>query len=539
MKMILLGFFAALMTASVMGAELWAVFEASFTSDKRYDNPFVDVEVDVVFKQGEKQWKVPAFWAGGDKWTVRFAPPLQGDYKFHVKCTDAANADLNGHEQALSVTAYTADNPLLKHGFLRVSENNRHFEHADGTPFLWLGDTWWKGLCKRMTWDGFQELTADRKAKGFNAVQIVCGPYPDETMMEASWENEGGKPYEKIDFSVMNPKYFDFADRRIKQLVDAGIVPVIVGGWGRPQGGGKSTLMQVGLDGFKRHWRNLIARYGAYPTVWIVGGEAKDAYGPWSELAKYVKETDPYQHPLTYHAPEHPRQAIKDHAMFDFDMVGIGHQGYQTAAQSLDLMRSCRSQQPAKPVLCGEACYEGHMQTNFQDVQRHLFWSFMLSGAAGHTYGAAGIWQASVEGDPGIDPVYDWTTWKEGMNYTGSTQLGLGKKLLEKYPWSKFEPHSEWAPGCFAAGIPGELVFVYLPRRKIYDWSGPEVKELDPTIDWHAYYFDPATGRKFDQGVIKATATDRSALPTPFKKNVPSPQDWVLVLERVTSGTEP
>ena len=31
------------------------------------------------------------------------------------------------------------------------------------------------------------------------------------------------------------------------------------------------------------------------------------------------------------------------------------------------------------------------MQTNFQDVQRHLLWSFMLSGAAGHTYGAAGI----------------------------------------------------------------------------------------------------------------------------------------------------
>ena len=60
-------------------------------------------------------------------------------------------------------------------------------------------------------------------------------------------------------------------------------------------------------------------------------------------------------------------------------------------------------------------------------MQRYLFWSFMLSGAAGHTYGAAGIWHASVEGDPGIDPVYDWTTWKEGMNYPGSTQLRLGK----------------------------------------------------------------------------------------------------------------
>ena len=54
-----------LMAASAIGAEQWAVFETSFTSAKKYENPFVDVEVDVVFKQGDQQWKVPAFWAGG------------------------------------------------------------------------------------------------------------------------------------------------------------------------------------------------------------------------------------------------------------------------------------------------------------------------------------------------------------------------------------------------------------------------------------------------------------------------------------------
>lgn len=48
-----------------------------------------------------------------------------------------------------------------------------------------------------MTWEGFQELIDNRKAKGFNAVQVVCGPYPDEAMMEARWENEGGKPVSK------------------------------------------------------------------------------------------------------------------------------------------------------------------------------------------------------------------------------------------------------------------------------------------------------------------------------------------------------
>jgi hypothetical protein len=506
-------------------AAQWAVFETSFTSSVKYQNAFTAVEVNVLFKQGEKQWKVPAFWEGDKKWTVRFAPPLQGQYSYRVECSDKTNSGLNGKEQKVLVSAYRGENPLLKHGFLRVAKDKRHLEHADGTSFLWLGDTWWKNLCKRMSWEGFQELTADRKAKGFNAVQIVCGPYPDENMMEVSWENEGGKPYENIDFSRVNPRYFKFADRRIQHLVDAGIVPVIVGGWGRPQGGGESTLAQVGLEGFKRHWRNLIARYGAYPTVWIVGGEAKDAYGPWSELAKYLKDTDPYQHPLTYHAPEHPRQAIKDNEVFDFDMVGIGHQGYQTAAQSLDLMKSCQSQQPVKPVLCGEACYEGHMQTNFQDLQRHLFWSFMLSGAAGHTYGAAGIWQGSVEGDPGIHPVYDWTTWKEGMYFPGSTQLGIGKKLLEQYPWASFEPHPEWAPGCFAAGIAGGMRFIYLPKREIYDWKGITVNDLAPGVNYTAFFFDPATGRRFDQGFVN---TNSGSWNTP---NLPSPQDWVLVMQ--------
>jgi len=180
------------------------------------------------------------------------------------------------------------------------------------------------------------------------------------------------------------------------------------------------------------------------------------------------------------------------------------------------------------------------MQQGFGDTQRRIFWQSILSGAAGHTYGAAGIWHAGVEDDPGHTGAwgqeYDFTTWKEGMSYPGSAQLGRAKKLLEQYPWWRFEPHPEWAPGCYAAGIPGEVRFVYLPRRNPYNWKGPEAKGLEPDVDWHAYYWDPAAGRKFDQGVIKATAKDKSAPAVSFKKNVPSPQDWVLVFERVKSN---
>lgn len=523
-------------TGVAAGVQRWTVFETSWETSTVYANPYTDIEVNVIFEQGGQTWTVPAFWAGAGRWTVRFAPPVVGEFRSRVECTDKENRELNGRWQSLGVTVYSGEKPLLRHGFIRVNTGGRYFEHADGTPFLWLGDTWWKNLCGRMTWDGFRELTADRRAKGFNLVQIVCGPYPDEGMLEPRWANEGGLPYEDINLSRMNPEYFRYADRRLFHLAENGIVPAIVGGWGREQAGGKSTIALAGVDAYKRHWRHLVARYGALPVVWIVGGEAGDWQGPWSEVASYLKSIDPYHHPITYHSPGNPRKMLKDNDMFDFDMIAIGHDGLNTAKGTLDILKSCLNETAVRPALCGEACYEGHMQTNFQDVQRHLFWSLMLSGAAGHTYGAAGIWHASVEGEPGITPVYDYTTWKEGMGYPGSTHLGIGKRLMEQYPWWRFEPHPEWADSnCFAAGITGEIRIIYLPKRNIYNWEGPSIKGLEPDVDWKVFYFDPATGRTFDQGVIKAVAKkgDAGSKPVDFKRNVPSPQDWVLVFKAV------
>jgi len=289
----------------------WTVFETSVETSKAYARPFVDVEVDAIFEKGDARWRVPAFWSGGGVWKARFAPPEAGEYRYQFVASDTANPDFAPTARKFAAMPAAGDNPLLRRGFLRVSADARHFEHADGTPFLWLGDTWWKGLCKRIDLADFETLCADRAAKGFNVVQIVCGPYPDENMLEPRWENEAGMPYTTLDFTAVNPAYFDAADARMAKLVAHGIVPAIVGGWGRPQAGGQSTINQVGLDGFRRHWRHLIARYGAMPVVWIVGGEASDGNGPWAELAEYVRANDPYRHPLTYHAPGDPRSTIR------------------------------------------------------------------------------------------------------------------------------------------------------------------------------------------------------------------------------------
>ena len=415
-------------TATSQKVEANQVMEVSLVSGKAYANPFLDVELDAIVTQPDgTQLRVPAFWAGGNRWCFRYSSPLPGVHPWRSECSDRSNAKLQDVSGKIEVIPYRGENPLYRHGLVRVAGNHRHFEHADGTPFFWLGDTWWKGLCKRMTWKGFQELTADRKAKGFSVVQIVCGNYPDEGMFESRWANEGGMPYEKKDFSVMNPAYFDYADRRIRYLIDAGITPAIVGGWGRQQAGDPTTMSVVGVDGYKRHWRNLIARYGAYPTIWIIGGECG---GPeWRDVAAYVRKTDPYHHLTTAHPPESARNSVGE-GVIDFDMLQTGHGDWNAALGAIPKLEAAYARKPTMPAMIGEYCYEGHMQTGLQDEQRYVFWGSMLNGAAGLTYGAAGIWHAGVEGNPGSTPIYDWTLWKDSMNYPGSTELGLGKKLL-------------------------------------------------------------------------------------------------------------
>ncbi len=482
------------------------VVEIPLLSDKAYPNPFLEPNLEAVVTQPDgSQLRIPAFWAGGNRWCFRFSSSATGTASWRTECSDAGNPRLHHAEGSVDVVSYAGDNPLYRHGPVRVARQSRHFEHADGTPFFWLGDTWWKNLSKRMTWDGFRELTADRRAKGFSVVQIVCGPYPDEGFFEARWENEGGKPYETRDFTVVNPRYFDFADRRIGHLVDAGIVPAIVGAWGRSD---CNSMQAIGAAGIRRHWRNLVARYGAYPVVWILAGEIEDGTkwgeGPWADVARYLRGIDPYHRPLTCHTANGRRGAPGDASLVDYDMLGGSHGvGEPTTPKTLAILTAAHGKTPVMPVLCGETGYEGHMQHHFQDEQRHVFWMYLLNGAAGHTYGAAGIWHASVDGDPGITPVYDLTTWKEGMAFPGSTQLGLGKKLLAEYPWSRFEPHPEWVEtNSYAAGIPGEVRVVYQPRRGVYNWKGTRVKHVERDVPYHAYYFNPTNGKRHDAGTF-------------------------------------
>lgn len=520
------------------------VMEWAFSSSKPYADPFNQVELDVVFRgpKGDEQ-RVPAFWAGEQAWRVRYAPPRPGRYTYRTVSSDSSNPDLHGQIGTLEVVPYQGDKPLFKHGGIRVAADRRHFEHEDGTPFFWLGDTWWMGFCKRLGWpDDFEMLAADRIRKGFSVVQIVAGLYPDMPPFDPRGANEAGYPWE-TGYTRINPRYFDMADLRIRYLTGQGLVPCIVGCWGY-------FLPIMGVPKIRKHWRNIVARWAAYPVVWCLAGEgtmpyylskdkAKDAAlqkRGWTEIARYVRSIDPFHRPITIHPSRSAMNTVEDPSVLDFDMLQTGHSDRQSIPSTIDTVTGDLQREPRMPVLVGECCYEGILDENRQEIERFMFLTCILSGAAGHTYGANGIWQVNTPQHPyGPSPhgrCWGNTPWQFAYRLPGSEQIGHCKRLLTRYPWWRFEPHAEWVDPHwkkkdyklpYAAGIPGQVRIVFIPTM----WSPPKLTGLESGISYRAFFFNPRTNKEQVIGDVIADGTSAWQIPI-----TPTLEQWLVVLEK-------
>ena len=294
--------------------------------------------------------------------------------------------------------------------------------------------------------------------------------------------NEAGSPWTQ-GFEHINPAYFDTADRRMEFLVELGLVPCILGCWGY-------YLKFMGVEKMKQHWRCLVARYGAYPVVWCLAGETAMPYylsdtqdadrefqkEGWTEIARYLREVDPFHNLVSVHPTDTDRNQVTDQSVLDFDMLQTGHSDRLSLPNTVNTVIDACSREPWMPVINAEVCYEGIGQASRQEVQRLMFWSCMLLGAAGHTYGANGVWQVNTREKPfGQSPHgMSWgnTPWEDAYQLPGSAQVALGKEILSRFQWWRFEHHSEWIEprwskenyaGAYAAGIPGEVRVIFFP----------------------------------------------------------------------------
>ena len=545
------------------------VVEIAFFSAKRYVNPNSAVCLDVSFSRPDGQKPtVPAFWAGGNCWKVRYSSALSGEHRFTTHCSDADDPGLHGQEGTVTVLPYTGKNPLLRHGAPKVAPDHRHFCHEDGTPFLWLGDTWWLGLSRRLTWpNDFQALAKDRHDKGFTVVQLVAGLYPDMAAFDARGASESGFPWE-ADFTSINPAFFDEADARIAHLVELGICPCIVGAWGY-------YAQWLGPEKMQQHWRYLMARWGAYPVVWVAAGEqvmpwylsenrapeAAQLKQTWSDVIRHMRNINGFNRLITTHPQQSARSCVDDPHLIDFEMQQTGH-GSGTPRQAEQATEGWLAQ-PVMPVISGESRYEAldiKPKVSTADT-RQAFWAHLLnSGCAGHTYGANGVWQVNRENDPfGNSPsgsTWGPLPWRQAMQLPGSSQLALAKTLLLSLPWHRLAPiaprpvrkrrwekllnwlrlapDQDQTPVAAAASIDDDLAIYYLVDSRPC-WVDPGHSSKPTSQPVAAIWFDPVNGHTVPATPCNGPGRGRLRFQPPGK-NADDEGDWVLVIKR--TGTE-
>jgi hypothetical protein len=118
------------------------------------------------------------------------------------------------------------------------------------------------------------------------------------------------------------------------------------------------------------------------------------------------------------------------------------------------------------------------------------------------------------------------------MHWPGSTHVSVGKRILEKFEWWRFEPHPEWLSStqeqgdlslvAAAAGIPGEVRMFYFAKK-----TKQKILRLEPGVKYSATFISPLDGQEYPVGKpLEADPDGSCAVP-----RGPINQDWVLVLK--------
>lgn len=525
----------------------WQPAEFAFTAQGKYEKPCVEVELSAVFKSPDgASFRVNGFWDGGTSWKIRFAPTAPGAWTFETAC-NVADAGLAKQKGTFTAQAAAGENPLHRHGgILRISTDRRHLTYSDGTPFFWLGDTWWFCPSDLVPIDGstkpgcgsmYKTLIDKRRAQGFTVVQMA--------FLGNLNKSHGVNSFMSLrQERTLDVAYWQQVDRHMEYANAAGIVPVI------------GMAFHVGmdhnsLDDWKFLWRYVIARYGAHAVTWLICGEYNQNGGDQAgrvtktmALGAYIKEQDPYKRAMTAHPWWHggdKREAWKQ-PWYDFIMFQGAHAGHGNVPPTA-IYRDAWKHGPPRPVLEAECNYEGIYagkpgREHTPDDVRRVAYHAIQAGSFGFTYGAQGLWYPTQNAqDKKFD---DWGTpmvWWESLERAGAAQMSHLRKCYESVEWWKLAPRAdavEFAGKVSDATRPlvksdGDAVhLVWFPKG-----SGAKTAAALKLTDaagignLTAMWFNPRDGKEAKLATPLTAANGKCPLPERLDDG-----DWVLILKR-------
>jgi len=268
--------------------------------------------------------------------------------------------------------------------------------------------------------------------------------------------------------------------------------------------------------------RYLVARWGAYSVVWMLGGDGHYR-GQRAERWKRIGNAalpGGQQRLATMHpcGQQWVGEEFRGEAWFDL----IGYQsGHGDAADHLRWLvqgppATQWANEPPLPVINLEPNYETHpsyhSQAHFtaREVRRAAYWSLLIAPTAGVTFGHNAIWvwaeePAVPEGHDAIGPV---SPWPEGLDTPGVQSMTTLRRFFDAFAWWRLRPLPELLahqPGeqdpqrfvVAAATADRDLALLYLPEG-----SRIRVHTDLLRLPLGARWFNPRTGEWQEIGKV-------------------------------------
>jgi hypothetical protein len=470
--------------AALPHGPLWVAQEISFVSrpSAAYRQPFteVDLYVDFTHLASGRQIRRPAFWDGGSRWKVRFAPELQGEWRYVTRGTlgdGRSDAGLIGRSGAL-----VGDPPdpqraeVFTRGFLKVHDNNRVLAYRDGKPFYWLSDVHWLFAAEPLATTNYPasrcaanpthpccvksstfECMVDlRVAQGFSVYQ---------TTIFGNAEGQGGAGTGvwlkgRRGIEVDTQWFREVIDPRMAYIAERGLVNAF------------GVAFHYGIhfkDDLIKLGKYVVARYGAYPLVWQgaievdtphncfdAAGEARrctqtevaEHVRAWAELMASIDDQDRVGHrnPATalFWVPN-PGPAFAEHYRNDawhaFFSLQSGH-GRKTPRSSY---HQFYWRTPAKPFMDTEInferIYDGKPSVVSRELMRRTVLRAIQAGAFAAGYGANGVWGYTVDNSHTTwDEAWGHTNWYDGIDLPGAADMGRIKAFYQAIDWHDLIP---------------------------------------------------------------------------------------------------
>ncbi len=424
---------------------------------------------------------------------------------------------------------------------LKISANKRFFATKNGKPFFWQGDTGWL-LFKKCTKEDAKKYLDDRKAKGYNVIQVmllhelnITDAYGDSALINKNIATPNIAP---------KNNYWSNTDFIIREAAKRGIYMALVPVWG-------GNIKHVSVEQAKTYAAFLANRYKNYPNIiWLNGGDIKggDALEKWNAIGNTIRSID-----TTHLIGFHPRGRNSSSAWFhneawlDFNMFQSGHKDYvqdtvatETLHYGEDNWRYANDDyklDPVKPTFDGEPSYENiphglhdsaEKRWTAADIRRYAYWS-VFAGGCGFTYGNNSVMQFYRKGNKDMSFGAN-ANWDEELQTPGAGQiqhlknLVLSKLYFDRVPAQSLviDNGDKYDRVAATKGKDYALFYVYNGR----DFKA-DINQLG-FVNFTCCWFNPKTGVK---QIFKPAATKGIVTFNPPGDTI-NGNDWVLILQK-------